>query len=87
MHGEQLGRFGIELHTLERADIYLREVALVEARLQHLSIHENALFLEFFLIAEHILCRVELGILTADGLRLLVALRLQIGRASCRERV
>ena len=78
VHGEQLGPLGIELHALERADVYLREITLVEVGLQHFAIHQYALLAQFFLGAEDIPSGVELCVLSADGLVFLCIVLLKI---------
>ena len=78
MHGQQLSRLRIELDFLVDADVDLREVALIEVRLQNAVTLDDVLLLEFLLRAEDKPSGVELLVLVADGLTLLLALGLQI---------
>ena len=78
MHGQQLGRLRIELDFLVDADVDLREVALVEVRLQNAVTLNDVLLLEFLLRTEDKPSGVELLVLVANGLTLLLALGLQI---------
>ena len=77
MRRQQLGRCAVELNLLVDADVNLREVLLVEARLQHLAVNKNLLFLQFVLRTKHEPSRVQLLVLLQDGLGTLVGLRRQ----------
>ena len=50
--GQDLGRRAVELDLLVDADIDLREVLLVEVRLQHLALVEDVLLLQLLLCSE-----------------------------------
>ena len=78
MRRQDFSRLGIELYLLVDTDINLRKVVAVEALAEHLSSIENIVLLQFLLCTEDIPSRVQLLVLSADGLRLLVALRLQL---------
>ena len=71
MVGQDLSRRAVELDLLVDTDINLGEVVLVEVRLQHLTLVEDVLLLEFLLRAEDEPGSVDLLVLGRDGLSLL----------------
>ena len=82
MHGQQFSRLRVQLDLLVNTDIDLREVVLVEVTLQHLTILQDALLLQFALRTEHEPSGIQLLVLRIDGLGLLLALVLQIVNGS-----
>ena len=78
MHGQQFSRLRVQLDLLVNTDIDLREVVLVEVTLQHLTILQDALFLQLALRTEHEPSGIQLLVLRIDGLGLLLALGLQV---------
>lgn len=71
MGGEKLGRLGHQLDFRDVADVNLGEVILVEITRHHLAIFDDVLLLQLLLGAKHIPSRVDLLVLSIDGLTLL----------------
>mgnify|MGYP003563110091 CR=1 FL=1 len=68
MIGQQLGSLRVELNLLRNTNIYLREIVMVEARPQNLTIHDDVLVLQLLLRSKHEPSGVELLHLAVDSL-------------------
>ena len=83
MGRQELGRTRIQANLIVHTNIYLGEIVTIEIRLQNLSVFNNMLFLQLTFRTIYEPCRIQLLLLTADGLGLLGGFLLQRLARSC----